>query len=152
MRDAGMPSLHQDAAIAADAAMNRSTCRYFQRENECRCRRKSTRREATSRSPAVARPERQRHRRHRHAVRVVGVDDVGPERADDAREPPGRGEIHLGARRQRHQIVALAGAPVQHAARVRDQHGPMAALAHPEHGQEDLVLSAAPGEGGVEVE
>jgi hypothetical protein len=33
-----------------------------------------------------------------------------------------------------------------------DEHGSMAALAQAQHGQEDLVLSAAPGEGGVEVD
>ena len=63
-----------------------------------------------------------------------------------------RGQVDFGSRRQRHQVVALAGAPVQHALRVRDEHGPVAALAHPQHRQEDLVLSAAPGAGGVDVE
>jgi hypothetical protein len=100
----------------------------------------------------AARRERQRHRRHGHGVRVVRVHDIRAVRRDDLRQPPGRGQIHLGARRQRHQIVSLAGAPVQHPGRLGDEHGPVAAFAQPEDGQEDLVLSAAPGEGGVEVE
>ena len=33
--------------MAREAAMNRSTCRYFHRENEWPCRWKSTRRDAT---------------------------------------------------------------------------------------------------------
>ena len=132
--------------------MKRSTCRYFQRENECRCRRKSTRREATSRTPAVRDPNDSAIDAIATAWGSWAWTTSGRNDADDARQPPRRGQVHLGARRQRHQVVALAGAPEQHAARVRDEHGPMAALAHPEHGQEDLVLSAAPGEGGVEVE
>jgi hypothetical protein len=35
---------------------------------------------------------------------------------------------------------------------VGHEHGPVAALAQPEHRQEDLLLSAAPGAGGVEVD
>ena len=96
--------------------------------------------------------EGQRHRRHRHRVRVVRVHDVGPVHRNHAGEPPGRRQVHLRPRRERHQIVAFAGALIQHALRVRHEHGPMAARAHPEHGQKDLLLPAAPGAGGVEVE
>ena len=58
----------------------------------------------------------------------------------------------LGARREGHQVVALACAVEEHAVGVRHEHGPVAARAHPHDGQEDLLLSAAPGAGGVEVE
>ena len=36
--------------------------------------------------------------------------------------------------------------------RMRDEHGPMAAGPQAEHGQEDLLLSPAPGARGVDVE
>ena len=80
------------------------------------------------------------------------MDDVGPVHGDDAGEAPRRRQIDLGARGERHQIVAFAGALVEHALRVRHEHGPVAARAHPEDGQKDLLLPAAPGAGGVEVE
>ena len=55
-------------------------------------------------------------------------------------------------RRERHQVGALGGAPIQLALGVRDEHGAVAAGAQAEHGQEDLVLSPAPGARGVDVE
>ena len=42
------------------------------------------------------RAHRQRERRHRDAVRIVGVNDVGLELLDDARQPPRRRQVHLG--------------------------------------------------------
>jgi hypothetical protein len=96
--------------------------------------------------------EGERHRRHRHGVRVVRMHHVGAVHRDDAGEPPGGRQVDLRTWRERHQIVAFAGALIQHALRVRHEHGPVAARAHPEHGQQDLLLPAAPGAGGVEVE
>ena len=80
------------------------------------------------------------------------MHDLRLELPDDARQFPRRREIDLVARRERHQIGALRRTAVQHALRVCDEHGAMAERAQPEDGQEDLVLSAAPGTGGVDVE
>ncbi len=85
-------------------------------------------------------------------MRIVSVDHVGPVHRDDAGQPPRRGEIDLRTRGERHQIVAFARAPIEHALRVRHEHGPVAARAQAEHRQKDLLLPAAPGAGGVEVE
>ena len=63
--------------------------------------RRDERRRAPARSLGGRRPHRQRQRSHRDAVRVVSVNDVGSEPLDDPRQPPGRGEVHLGARRER---------------------------------------------------
>jgi hypothetical protein len=41
---------------------------------------------------------------------------------------------------------------MEHALGMREEHGPMAARAQPRDRQEDLVLSAAPGTGGVDME
>ncbi len=98
------------------------------------------------------RSERQRQRRHRHAVRIVRVDDVGLQPLDDPRELPRRRQVHLGPRRDRNQVEPLRGAPAQLAVRVRDQRRAVADRAQPVDGQQHLVLAAAPGSGGVDVE
>ena len=80
------------------------------------------------------------------------MDDLRPGVANDAGELPRGGEIDLAARRQRHQIRTLASAPIELALRMRNQHLAMVERPQPEHRQEDLVLSAAPGARGVDVE
>ena len=96
--------------------------------------------------------ERQGRRRHRHRVRIVRVHEVGPVVADDARQPPRRAQVDLVARRQSDQIRPFGGALVQLTLRVRDEHRSVPAFAQPQDGQERLLLSAAPGPGGVDVE
>jgi hypothetical protein len=80
------------------------------------------------------------------------MDDVGLQLLDHPREPPRRREIHFGARRQRHQFEALRRAPPQLAVRVRDERGPLPDLAQAVHGQQDLILAAAPCPGCIYVE
>ena len=106
--------------------------------------RRDERRRAATRALGGRRPHRQRQRGHRDAVRVVRVDDVGGEPPDDSREPPGRGQIHLGARRDRNQIQAFGRAAAELAVRVRDQRGAMPDRSQTVHGQQHLVLAAAP--------
>ena len=96
--------------------------------------------------------ERQGESGHRHGVRIVRVHDLRLPVADDARQLPRRRQIHLVARRERHQVGPFRRAPIELALRVRDEHGLVPDRAEPEDGQEDLVLSAAPGAGGVDVE
>ena len=104
------------------------------------------------RRPPAVRDRGEGHRRHRHRVRVVGVDEVGREVADDPREAERRGEIDFVGRRQADEIVAFARAPRQFALRVRHEHRPVAARPEADDGQEDLVLSPAPRAGGVDME
>ena len=85
-------------------------------------------------------------------MRIVRVHDLGLPVADDARQFPRRGQIDLVARRERHQIGPFRGTAIELALRVRDEDGLVADRAQSENGQEDLVLSAAPGAGGVDVE
>ena len=94
----------------------------------------------------------ERHGRHRHGVRIVRVDDLRTMEAEDARQAPRGREVHLRSHGERHQVVPLAGARVQRARGVCHEHGPVTALAHPEDGQQDLLLAAPPGAGGVDVE
>ena len=102
--------------------------------------------------PRLRRAKRQSQRRHRHRVRIVRVDDLGPPPPHDLRQLPCRGEIDLIHRREREQVGTLGGAAEQLALGVRHQHGTMAAGPQAQHGQEDLLLSAAPGARGVDVE
>jgi hypothetical protein len=74
------------------------------------------------------------------------------ELTDDARQLPRGGQVDLAARRQRDEVGAFAGAAMELALAVRDEHGAMSLGPEPEDGQEDLVLSAPPGTGGVDVE
>ena len=64
--------------------MKQSTCRYFQRDSALLRRWKSTRLDAISRGLVGSRAHRQGERRHRHAVRIVGMDDVGPQLLEEA--------------------------------------------------------------------
>ena len=117
--------------MASDAAMKQSTCRCFHRESELPrevkvdAARRDERRHSAARALCGRRPHRQRQRRHRDAVRVVRVNDVGGEAPDDPREPPGRGEVHLGARRERDEVQAFGRAAAKLAVGMRNQRGPM---------------------------
>ena len=98
------------------------------------------------------RPERQRRGSHGHCVWIMGVNEAGRIRAEHAREFPGGGQVDLVARREPDQIDALGGARMELSLRVGDQHGTVPALAQPQDRQERLLLAAAPGPGGVDVE
>jgi hypothetical protein len=50
------------------------------------------------------------------------------------------------------EIRPFERAPIELALRVGHEHGPVVEGPEPEHRQEDLVLSTAPGPGGVDVE
>ena len=98
------------------------------------------------------RAHRQRQAGHRHAVRIVGVDDVGLELLEQARQPPRRAEIHLGLRRERDEVQAFLRALPQLAARMRDEHRAMAERAQAEDGDQHLVLPTTPRPRRVDVE
>ena len=85
-------------------------------------------------------------------VRIVRVHDLRLPLPDDARQLPRRRQIDLVARRERHQIGPLERAAIELALRVRDEHRLVAERPQTEDRQEDLVLSAAPGPCGVDVE
>jgi len=114
------------------------------RGNECR-------RPAT-RAFDGRRGHRQGERRHRHPMRVMGVNDVGPEPPDHSRKSPGRGQVHLGARRDWDQIQPFGRAAAELAVGMRNQSGAMPDRSQAVDGQQDLVLSAAPGSRRVDME
>ena len=107
--------------------MKQSTCRCFQRENELPAqvkvdaargdqRRRAARRRLPSdkASEAIATP-----------CASCACTTSGLEALDDARQPPGRSEVHLRARRDRNQLESFAGAAPQLAVRVRDERRTM---------------------------
>ena len=100
----------------------------------------------------LRRSHRQRQRRHRHAMRVVRMDDVRTQPADDAREAPRRREVHLGAWCERDEVGALGCAFAQLTLRVDDECGAVAESAQPVDGEQHLVLPTAPAACGVDVE
>ena len=124
--------------------MKQSTWPYFQRENELCAMRNSTRREATSGGLRRRRRDRERRGGHGHGVRVVRLDDVGPELPDHARQPPGRGQVDLVRRRQRNQVEPFGHALEQLALGVRHERRPLVELAQAEHRVHHLALAAAP--------
>lgn len=89
---------------------------------------------------------------HGHGVRIVRMHDVRLPLVDDTRELPRGGEIDLVARRQGDEIRSFGRAAIELALGVGDEHGLVPERAQTEDGQENLVLSAAPGAGGVDVE
>ncbi len=104
-----------------------------------------------------------RRLRHRRAIRhgesghgdgmgVVRVNDFRLELSNDARKLPRSGEVDLVARSERHKVRTLHRAPVELALRMRDEHRFVFERAQTEDGQEDLVLSPAPGARGIDVE
>lgn len=72
--------------------------------------------------------------------------------ADDARQLPRSRQVDLIARRQRDEIRPFECAAIELSFAVRDEHGAVSFGTETKDGQEDLVLSAAPGPGGVDVE
>ncbi len=104
--------------------------------------------ESRRREPTRHRPCQ---RRERDAVRVMRMEDRGPQLFDQARQLPGRSEVHLVAWRQRIQVGAFGHPPPQFAVRMGDQRGPMTSGPQTGHGQHDLVLSATPRAGRVNV-
>ncbi len=89
---------------------------------------------------------------HRHRMRIVRVHDVGPVVAETRDSRHAAAQVDLVARRQPDEIRAFGRALVQLALRVRDEHRAVPAFAQTQDGQERLLLSAAPGPGGVDVE
>ena len=83
---------------------------------------------------------------------VVRVHEIGRALADDARQLPRSREVDLVAGRQRNQVRSLSRSAKQLAVRMRDENRSVAPRAQAEHGQEDLVLSAAPRPRGVDME
>ena len=98
------------------------------------------------------RAERQRERRHRDGVRIVRVNDVRFQAADQPREPPRRRQIHFRPRRQRNQVEALGGALPQLAERMRDERRALADRSQTVDRQQHLVLAAPPGSGRIHVQ
>ena len=96
--------------------------------------------------------ERECQTRHRDSMWIVGMNNVGIELTDDTRQLPRGRKIDFTARRERDQIGSFERAPIKFAIAVRDEHGAVAHGAQSENGQEDLVLSAAPGPSRVEME
>ena len=85
-------------------------------------------------------------------MRIVRVHDRGLPLLDDLGQLPRRREVDLVDRRQRNEIGALRGAPEQLPFAMRDEDRPVPAGAEAEDGQEDLLLSPAPGARGVDVD
>jgi hypothetical protein len=82
---------------------------------------------------------------------IVRMHDVRFQALDDAGQPPGGGEVHFRARRDRDQLETLVGAAPQHAVRMCDQCRPMTERVQAVDRQQDLVLAAAPGSRRVDV-
>ena len=152
MRPAGMPSCTRMSRIAFDAAMKPSTWRYFHCEKVLPCEMEVDATRSDDLRRRRRRAERQRQRRHGHRVRIVRVHDGRLPLPHDARQLPRRGEIDLVHRRERHQVGPFARAAIELALGVRDEHRPVTSSPQAEHGQEDLLLSPAPGPRGVDVE
>ena len=133
--------------------MKQSTWRYFQRDSELPRRWKSTRRDATSGGLRELRAHRQRERGHRDAVRIVRVDDVGLELLDQrgTAATPRRGPSRcVGASGIRSSPPSRAGASSPSG--MGHEHGAVAERAQAQHGDQHLVLTAAPRARRVDVE
>ena len=96
--------------------------------------------------------ERKRQPRHGHGMWIVGVDDLGLPLPDDSRQLPRGGQVHFVSWCQPDQVRTFERPSMQLSFTVRDEHGSVTHGAKTQNGQEDLVLSAAPGAGGVDVE
>jgi hypothetical protein len=90
------------------------------------------------------RSQRQRQRRHGDAVRIVRVDHVRRQPLDDAGEAPRGGQIHFRSRRHRDQFQPFGRAAPELAVRMRHERRPLADRSQSVHGQQHLVLAAAP--------
>jgi hypothetical protein len=98
------------------------------------------------------RAERERKRRKRDGMGIVRVNDRGIQFSDDARQFPAGAQIDFGARPEANQIVAFRRTPRELTLRMRDEHGSVASLAKPEHGEQHLPLAATPGSGGIDMD
>jgi hypothetical protein len=85
-------------------------------------------------------------------VRIVRVHDLRFHLAHDPRQLPRRRQVDFVTRNKRDEIGAFGRAAIELSFRVGDEHGPVPERAQTQNGQEDLVLSAAPGTCGVDVE
>ena len=72
------------------------------------------------------RAHRKRQGRHRHTMWVMRVNDVRFQLLDDARQPPGGGQVHLSLRRKRDEVEPFGGPLPQFAFRMRHEHRPVA--------------------------
>src|SRR5436309_2609590 len=84
-------------------------------------------------------------------MRIVRVDNVGRELLHLLREPPGRGEIQLAARRQRDELLTLRDAAAKLGVRMGDERRAVTQCAQAVDRQPHLVLAAAPRPGRVNV-
>ena len=155
VRSAGTPSPTSIRRIASDAAMKQSTCRCFHRENELPLQMKvdAARRDERRRPPAPVR------------CRATAPATPSPTPCGscawmtsglsrlmtrDSRQAAARSISVRGASGIRSS--PSLGAPPQLAVRVRDERRALADRAQAVDGQQDLVLAAAPGPRGVDVE
>src|SRR5262249_13341459 len=102
-------------------------------------------------SASGRRGDREAERRHGDAVWIVRVYDVRPGSPEHPREAPRRTQVEFSARSEWDEIESFFGAPPQLAVWVRDERGAMPDRPQPIDGQEDLILSAAPGASCVDV-
>ncbi len=114
--------------------------------------RNSTRREATSGGFGVGDEIESAVAAMATACGSCAWIDVGRVLPEHARQPPGRGQVDLVARRQRDQVEPLGHALEQLALGVRHQHRAIAALAQAEHRVLHLALAAAPAARGIDVQ
>ena len=85
-------------------------------------------------------------------MRIVRVNDVGLERLMTRASRHAAREIHLRPRRDRNQLEPFRRALPQLAVGMGDQRGALADRAQAVDGQQNLVLSAAPGARRVDME
>lgn len=102
--------------------------------------------------PRLRSGKRQRQPRHGHGVGIMRMHNLRFPLPDDSRQLPCGGQVHFVSRCQRDQVGAFECPSMQLSFTVRDEHGSVTHGAETQNGQEDLVLSAAPGAGGVDVE
>ena len=98
------------------------------------------------------RPERQRSGGDGDGMRVMGMHDGRPVLGEQPRQAPRRGDINFRRDGEPQTVRRIRRAPVEFAVGMRDQQRPMPARTQALDGQEGLLLSAAPGAGGVDVE
>ena len=137
----------RDEAVDLSVFPSRKRVALEMKVDPARCHER--RRPAAWRRPAA---ERQGERRHRHAVWIVGVYHVGLETFHDSGETPGGGKIHFRSRRNRDQFESFVDPPAQLSVRMGHERRPMTDRSQAVHRQQDLVLSAAPGSGCVDVQ
>ncbi len=139
--------------MTSEAAMNTSTWPYFHFENAWRFRWKSTRREATTSGWRGA-PVR--------ICRAMAASDTaigscacttsGSISRSTRAELPAGVDVELASRREPDEPKALAGPPAQLAGFVRDEDRLVPGFRQPGHRHEHLILAAAPGSRGVDVD